>query len=1101
MKGFNLISYFLLLFSFLLITGCSGDGADDGPCAGVTCSGFGSCDDSSGKAYCNCDTGYHQEGLKECVPDDDKCEGVSCEYWESCNRNTGICSVASGFCEKDSDCGNAKCNLETHKCLTVQSCAEVDCGEHGTCKEEMVQDTSGSGTVSRKTVFCECEEGYFQTADKLGCEGDRQTCDGVTCSYHGVCEIKDDAPTCNCEPGYVLTDGPDCVAEGSTDEENDAENDGNEEEADPCAGVTCEEWEQCADGSCELSDGKCVEDTDCETGKVCDKPNHSCIDDPCKDIECGNDGVCSNEGADATCNCPRGFMADGTSCVEDTDPVHWCMLKWPDAANPISGEVGGALLPDGGVVHAHVYAAKGIEPGGTPVAVSAVTAELGVTSVALSYPIVETDYKWIAAAENTACSDCENNYGFKADFPNDEAGSFSYIYRFSINSGKSWTYCDFEGVVKSATIGAGKATIAGACGGETCDESWQVCESDKCVPAEGKCEKDEDCGAGETCNTSNHECESEPAGENKLTILSQPVATASSYEFKVKYHGSAIDFSKSKIYLNGIDSTTAVEADYDTATKTFTIKKTGAAKGKYTYLFKVMSTSGENADYLYVPMWVEDSEFNWKDAFLYQIMTDRFFDGDTSNSAKSGAEAGAEWEGGDFAGVKAKLSYLKDLGVNAVWLSSVIRTTQDAETVDGGSHTMSGYHMYWPTATGYTDDYTMSFTDPVEPHFGTSEELKELVTEAHKLGIRILVDLSANHIHKESPLWTDHQSDNWFHDGSNPTLCEDVNWAADKEKICWFDEFLPDMNYSNSDTLTAVMDHAIWMIQEYNLDGFRLDAVKHMVIDFTTTIRQRVKDEIETTGIPFFMIGETFDGDRGKLAYYVNDNKLDGQFDFPFFFKVEKVFYQKSEGLDSMKTFMEENDYFYTKIWSGSLMSNFLGNHDVPRAMNKITGGPQGKWDFTSQSVTDEWPYKRLMNAHTLLMTSRQIPLIYQGDELGMEGAHDPDNRRVMRFGNDLNSPQKMTLAHIQKLGKFRAKHSALRMGDRETCSVNSSFWLYKMTDGSGDEVIVGINLGDGAASGSCSGVSGTFKNLDGNTVSTSSISVPAHSSVVLGKE
>ena len=170
-------------------------------------------------------------------------------------------------------------------------------------------------------------------------------------------------------------------------------------------------------------------------------------------------------------------------------------------------------------------------------------------------------------------------------------------------------------------------------------------------------------------------------------------------------------------------------------------------------------------------------------------------------------------------------------------------------------------------------------------------------------------------------------------------------------------------------------------------------------------------------------------------------------------------------------------------------MGNFFGNHDQDRALSECGGD-----------------YSKLKHAQTYLMTAPiNVPMLYQGDDIGMTGRAenglDGGRRKMMKLSG-LMSDEADALAYMKKLGNFRKNYEALRYGKRETCVSSDNGWIYKLTY-NGQTVIVGINRGSSGYSGTCTGISGTFKNLDGNnvTVTNGSVTVPAHGSVVLGKK
>ena len=487
-----------------------------------------------------------------------------------------------------------------------------------------------------------------------------------------------------------------------------------------------------------------------------------------------------------------------------------------------------------------------------------------------------------------------------------------------------------------------------------------------------------------------------------------------------------------------------------------TITDTVTENNKYNYIIK-----SDKGDELYVPVWVEDNKFDWHDAVLYFAFTDRFLNGDTKNDGKSGtcaSCAASDWYGGDFKGLKAKVDdgYFTKLGVNTLWISSVSMNTQDVSWGTGSDtgHSYSAYHSYWPVATFMYEDTLNDFKGAkskgkditaIEPHFGTMDDLKALVDACHKQGIRVLVDFAANHVHKDSPIIAKHND--WINDYGHERLCDDNgNWDNYSEK-CWFSADLPDINYDNGAARDAMVKHAVWLIKQTNIDGFRVDAVKHMNIQFIKDLRAAVDKLFANTGIMFYMVGETFTGNVDLLNKYIGDGLLHAQFDFPLYYKVQNVI--KGYGFyDIAKN--------YNARFNSDLMGTFMGNHDVARALSVAAGQNEGKWG-NNPDVTDWVPYFNVKTAWTILMTRPGVPLIYYGDEAGMPGSNDPDNRRMMIFGDQLNDQQKSMLDYVSRLGQIRKAHPALRTGERRDLTVNNENWCYLMEKGS-DKVLVAIS-------------------------------------------
>jgi glycosidase len=199
--------------------------------------------------------------------------------------------------------------------------------------------------------------------------------------------------------------------------------------------------------------------------------------------------------------------------------------------------------------------------------------------------------------------------------------------------------------------------------------------------------------------------------------------------------------------------------------------------------------------------------------------------------------------------------------------------------------------------------------------------------------------------------------------------------------------------------------------------------------------------------------------------------------------------------------FLDSNDAYYG---SGAVMSTFLGNHDVPRAIEHALDTPMfdpwdgGKWAaWTGQPSlpTSKNPFERLVVAYTLMFTMPGIPMLYYGDEFGMPGAGDPDNRRFMQWSS-YSQNQTWLRDQLAALAKIRAAHPATRQGTRQTLGVTADVFVYKMS-AAGDTVYVAVNRGD-AAQGATNLPGGTYQDLiNGGTVSAP-LTLPARSVVVL---
>jgi glycosidase len=377
--------------------------------------------------------------------------------------------------------------------------------------------------------------------------------------------------------------------------------------------------------------------------------------------------------------------------------------------------------------------------------------------------------------------------------------------------------------------------------------------------------------------------------------------------------------------------------------------------------------------------------------------------------------------------------------------------------------------------------------------FGSAKELHALVNLAHSQGIRVIPDFVANHVHKEANIYQ--QNKDWFHP-YNP--CHE-NWGTHRVD-CWFTTDMPDFDYQHNPALRkAVIDHAIWMIQEYNFDGFRADALKHMADSFVTDFKAAIVKHIETTvsdhdspdqAEVFYIVGESL---GGWARYHTRADMVQGQVNEGFSDSIQHHIFADGSIGDLTHWASSDDASYLTEQptlengkggYPGAVMGNFFGNHDKVRALTHAGGD-----------------HKKLRLAQTFLMTAPiNIPMLYQGDDIGMLGGPDPDNRRPMKFGN-LTRDESASLDHIRKLGLFRARNRPLRYGKRSVCDASYDAAVFTLTHDD-ETVVVGLNRGSAPFAATCAGLSGTFKDLAGNavTISDGKITVPAQSSIALGK-
>lgn len=489
--------------------------------------------------------------------------------------------------------------------------------------------------------------------------------------------------------------------------------------------------------------------------------------------------------------------------------------------------------------------------------------------------------------------------------------------------------------------------------------------------------------------------------------------------------------------------------------KGFSYQSGRLSDGRHTLRFYAVDADGNEAEPVYVPLWLDDR--SWETGLLYYVFVDRFANGDGGLDHSEGTSSSTtDYEGGDWQGVINKLDYLDELGVTVLWLTA---PQDNAEGAWNGTcnATYAGYHGYWPS-------------DPFAPeeHFGDDATLRELIDGAHARGMRVLTDWVANHVITTHPYYTDHPD--WF----NPlNECGAANNWNDIPETCWFTSYLPDIRYYDEEPLVQMVDDAMWWVKEYELDGFRVDAVKHMPHSLYWNFASRVRNEVEYSEVggdeDFYTVGETFSGDRGLIGSYVNPRELDAQFDFPLYWAITSAFAREEAGLSNGEGSLADTFADSQAAFGGAIMSTFLGNHDVVRFLAQASGevgslygdGTCG-WDgglwSPDQGTSDPTPYRKLMLAWTFLLTSEGLPLVYYGDEIGLPGYADPDNRQMMRFDGELSGNEAMVLEHVRALGQARREHPAFATGTRTGWwEGEAGFYAYARTTAD-DQVLVLLN-------------------------------------------
>jgi alpha-amylase len=464
---------------------------------------------------------------------------------------------------------------------------------------------------------------------------------------------------------------------------------------------------------------------------------------------------------------------------------------------------------------------------------------------------------------------------------------------------------------------------------------------------------------------------------------------------------------------------------------------------------------------------------DWRGEVIYQVLTDRFANGDPNNDYLVRPGYLARYQGGDWRGMAEHLDYIQALGVTTLWISPVVKNVETDADVDA-------YHGYW----------AQDLSQP-NPHFGDITELRQLTAKAHQMGLKVVLDIVTNHMGQV-----------FFYDmnmNGNPDIyiggSGPLQHAGSKSDVTRITEFDPDwdprgvqaftslglagrapivfiqdpkinrvpppgvlgtgkayhgfgrtLNYDDpkqlllgdfpgglKDVATEVPEVRAEMIDLYtrwaelvDLDGFRIDTVKHVEhefwSEFGSKVRQRLKAQDKHR---FLMFGEAFDGNDVLLGSFTQENMLDSVFYFSQHYQVfrDVFMYAHDENAqkgteqiarlwgDRRKNYRNEPQPDGIEIAPSKALVNFMDNHDVARFL------------FEAKGDIDA-----LRNALVYLFTEEGIPCLYYGTELDFSGGNDPANREVLwDKGFPTNGD---TFVHIAKLSRMRRQYDAIMKGD-----------------------------------------------------------------------
>jgi len=421
---------------------------------------------------------------------------------------------------------------------------------------------------------------------------------------------------------------------------------------------------------------------------------------------------------------------------------------------------------------------------------------------------------------------------------------------------------------------------------------------------------------------------------------------------------------------------------------------------------------------------------------IYFALVDRFCNGNPENDQPindPNLHPKLNFHGGDLAGIikKIKDGYFTKLGINTIWISPIV---QNPETVvENYGHKCAGYHGYWPVNSTRIDH-----------RFGTPDEMITLVNLAHAQNINVILDFVSNHVHEDNSLIKnnpDWKTPLYLPDGS-----KNIGRWDEHRLTTWFEEFLPTLDFDNPEVLDTVTEFALFWIMAYKLDGFRHDATKHVPEVFWRALTKKLKDSVMLQeNKRLYQIGETFGG-RELLAQYLNSGMMDGQFSFNVYYEIRSAFAKEEEHFDQLvKAYIQDLQAFGYH----NLMGYITGNHDLPRfisyAGEDLAFHENAEHEGWHRHISVKNPvgYKRLSLLTAFITTIPGIPVIYYGDEIGIAGGSDPDNRRPMKF-EWLSPEEASTLSISQKLFKLRKKYMSLVYGSIKFLTVEQKMLSYR---------------------------------------------------------
>ncbi|MBO7264953.1 MAG: hypothetical protein J6U91_01835 [Alistipes sp.] len=438
---------------------------------------------------------------------------------------------------------------------------------------------------------------------------------------------------------------------------------------------------------------------------------------------------------------------------------------------------------------------------------------------------------------------------------------------------------------------------------------------------------------------------------------------------------------------------------------------------------------------------------------LYSLMIDRFNNGNKENDWKLNSPEvldKVDYQGGDIAGITSKINdgFFTDLGVTTIWISPITQNPYDAWGQNVNPDTkFSGYHGYWPI-----------YSTVVDKRFGTDEELRSMLSTAHGQELNVILDYVANHLHINSPVLQAHPD--WTTELMLPDGRKNIGqWDGETRLTTWFDEHIPTLDLERHEVCDPMTDSALHWVRNFDFDGFRHDACKHIPLDYWRMLTHKMKSSMPDRQL--WQIGETY-GDVELIGSYVKSGMIDSQFDFNLYHTSRDVIVDEARSMRDIAAVVEESEAAYG---SHHTMGNITGNHDKPRFIS-LAGGDMalGWYDDKAEGwhrdvvVGDMYKgHSGLLLLKAIISTVPGVPCIYQGDEYGVPGANDPDNRDMMTFECE-NDYQVNQLEQTKALLHVRRGSMPLMYGDFRTLYVDDAVWVF-LRHYMGEWTMVALNI------------------------------------------